>query len=254
MGVKSSKGAKQESAKQTAQPQPARPQPEPQRTSHEAGGKVTSTDQAVLNLKLQRDDLNKAARRATKLSKKLNEEAKKYLQSDPPQRDKALRCVKRRKLYEARVKQISGMQDNVESMLNAVESAQFESQVLATLKQGGEALRTLTRDMGDVEKTMDDVADAVAEARAISELLGESVGVDASIIDEDVLEAELAQLMAGESATSATVRPKTDTTTDLPKVPTHVLPSTSTTGKVPAEDEKVEVEDEEPRVRQAVAA
>jgi charged multivesicular body protein 4 len=244
-----SKGNGKATSSGQTQPAPKKAAPAP---APEAGGKLTATDSAVLDLKEQRDDLNRAARKAAKLSKALDEEARKYLRATPPEREKALRCIKRRKIYEEQLKRIVGMQDNVDSMLNAVESAQFEAQVFATLKEGGAALKALTKDMGDVEKTMEDVADAVADAQAISALLGEQVGAP---LDEDDLEAELMQLVGQGKGSVAGKEPaqKTPTGVEGLDVPTHKLPDTTPATKEPI-SAQAEAEEEQNPERQRVAA
>jgi charged multivesicular body protein 4 len=237
-------------ATSSGQTQPAPKKAVPAKAASEAGGKLTATDSAVLDLKEQRDDLNRAARKAAKLSKALDEEARKYLRASPPEREKALRCIKRRKIYEEQLKRIVGLQDNVDSMLNAVESAQFEAQVFATLKEGGAALKALTKDMGDVEKTMEDVADAVADAQAISALLGEHVGAP---VDEDDLEAELMQLVGQGKGSVAGKEPaqKTPTGVEGLEVPKHKLPDTTPATPISAQ---AEAEEEKNPERQRVAA
>jgi hypothetical protein len=138
-----------------------------------------------------------------------------------------MRCVKRKRLYEERLKRIAAMQDNVEEMLNAVETAQFEAQVASTLKEGGAALEALIREMGDVEKAMDQAADAVADAQAISDLLGQTVGAPGTAaaieLDDAELEEELAALVAQDSKGAAKTVPSTGTLPAMPAVPSHEI-------------------------------
>lgn len=209
-------------SKGTASAKPASPPPKP---AVKAAGEATATDMAILELKEQRDQLNRVTKRSVKLADKLNSEAARWLRTDDPLRkEKALRCLKRKKIYEQQLKQLSNMQDNVETTLNQVEMAKLDAQVFSALKAGGDALRALQKDMGDVEKAMDEIYDAVADAQAISALMAQQLGVGDIDLSDEAMEAELQTL-----ASPAPVK-KAATVVELPKVPTHVIDDG---GKVP---------------------
>lgn len=216
MGITKSKPA------QATCPPPANPVTKP------AAVRTTESDLAVLELKEQRDQLNRAARRAVKLTVALNGEAARWLktESDPLRKEKALRCLKRRKIYEQQLDRIEKMQENVEVTLNQVETARFDASVFKALKAGGDALKALTKDMGDVEKAMDDIADAVADAQAVSALLAEQLDVDGIDLSDEAMEEELLKL-------SGVTKQKTKTDVELPVVPDHPVESLP---KVPDHD------------------
>jgi hypothetical protein len=68
-----------------------------------------------------------------------------------------------------------------------------------------------------VEKAMDDIADAVADAQAMSNLLAENLGVAGSVdLSDEAIEAELNQLV-----TERTVVKPIEPKIILPAVPDH---------------------------------
>eukprot|EP00672_Neobodo_designis_P018153 CAMPEP_0174854490 /NCGR_PEP_ID=MMETSP1114-20130205/31326_1 /TAXON_ID=312471 /ORGANISM="Neobodo designis, Strain CCAP 1951/1" /LENGTH=253 /DNA_ID=CAMNT_0016089185 /DNA_START=41 /DNA_END=802 /DNA_ORIENTATION=+ len=227
MGGNNSKASRPPPKRGERKQPPAKPSAQPTTSASKAGGELTSTDEAILSLKEQRDDLERAARRSRKLAKKLDARARECLRVKPPEREAALRLVKRKRLYEERIKRIAAMQDNVEEMLNAVETAQFETRVASSLREGGAALEALVKEMGDVEAAMDRAADAVADAQNIGSLLGQPVGAAGTAagieLDDEELEAELDRLVADGSRTQTSPAATEPAVPTLPAVPSHEI-------------------------------
>lgn len=109
-------------------------------------------------------------------------------------KDRALLALKKKKINEHQLKQIQAWLLNVEDMLSNVESTKQQNKVLAVLKQGNDVLKDIQKEftVEDVQKLMDDTAEAKALQDELSEILGQSL-TDA---DEDEVLAELDALEA----------------------------------------------------------
>jgi hypothetical protein len=198
---------------------------------------VTAADRAVLGLKVQRDSLNRAERRAEALAGRLRAGAATALAAG--NRRRALDMLRQRKSHEAQLVHIRAHQLNVEQMLLSVEGAQLDRQVAAAMTSGTDALNALVKSMGDVEGVMDRLHDAIADANDVSELVTEPLQEDC---EEEAL-AELAALV-GQTAPATAV----GASEELPTVPSHALPDVV---REPAAAVGEAEEEEAPRARVA---
>ena len=155
---------------------------------------VTRQDQAVLDLKLQRDKLQRYQRKLGAQMEKERELAKKLLRDG--KRDKAKLLLKKRKYTESLLDKTDGQLSNLEQMVGNLEYAQIEIKVVEGLKSGNEALNELHKiiSIDDVEKLMADTQDAVEYQREIDELLGTQLTQE----DEESLLRELDEITKGE--------------------------------------------------------
>ena len=133
---------------------------------------ITQQDQAVLDLKRQRDSLKKYQRKLEAQMEKERELAKQLLRDG--KRDKAKLLLKKKKYTESLLEKTDGQLSNLETMVGNLEYAQIEMQVVDGLKSGNEALTMLHNIMSidDVEKLMADTQDAIEYQKEIDELLG----------------------------------------------------------------------------------
>lgn len=181
---------------------------------------ISDSDRATLMLKLQRDKLNVVLKRSHIVLAREVEQAKHFMTLG--QRDKALYCLKKKKLQEAQMLQVEGLLSNVQTSLDAIDMARLEASVLESLKQGTKTLQELQKGMSpeEVEKVMDEAFDAIAVSKEVTELLTQQVSEH--VFDDDELLAELMGPQAGE------VGETTDETADLlsgalvPKTPLPV--------------------------------
>lgn len=134
-------------------------------------------------------------------------------------KDKALYCLKRKKMHQVQVEKIAAMLDNVQQMLETLDFSAVEAQVMAALKDGTTALTAMNNAMKieDVENLVDDAAEAVSISKEVGALLAENIGAD----DETEIEQELVEM-----AKQLKKSQGTDEKIDLgPRVPDHTIES-----------------------------
>ncbi|PAA74857.1 hypothetical protein BOX15_Mlig015664g1, partial [Macrostomum lignano] len=172
---------------------------------------VTEQDRAVLQLKHQRDELKKYQRRVENHMKADKAAAKQLL--DAGRKDKALLLLRKKKRQETLLEKADQQLDNLERLVQDIEFAQVQSQVVAGLEAGNKALKELNAflSLERVEAVLDETQEAVEYQRQVDALLS---GGKLTEDDENECEAELDALLA-----------QTETeTAKLPSVPTDQLP------------------------------
>ncbi|XP_014676459.1 PREDICTED: charged multivesicular body protein 6-B-like [Priapulus caudatus] len=177
--------------------------------------RITEQDKAVLQLKQQRDKLKQYQKKITVQLEKERLLAKSLLSSG--KREKALLLLKKKRYQENLMSKTDSQIDNIERMVQDLEFAQIEVQVVEGLKTGNDALKTLHRLMSleDVEKIMDEAQEGIEYQREIDELLSGSLTAE----DNDAVLAELDQIIQ-ESLPEAEER-EADEVPQLPGVPTQ---------------------------------
>ena len=179
--------------------------------------RINSHDKAVLDLKLQRDKLQQYQKRIEltletdrKMAKKLLSEGKK---------DRAKLLLRKKKYQESLLTRTDGQLDNLQTLVNDLEFAQVEQQVVNGLKTGNEALKKANEMLSitEIEQIMDDTAEAIEKQKEIDLLISGQLSAE----DEDDVLQELDDLVAAE-ANEAEV--EEDVT--LPEVPTEEPTST----------------------------
>lgn len=180
-------------------------------TQHKKGGNgsagkpapstVNEHDRARLELKMQRDKLNKNRVAIETFSDRQTALAKEHLRAANSAdgeaaagrcRDRAKLCLRRKKMHEEQLKKILGLQENIEKMILTVEFATIQQECMTALKSGTAALNDLNKTMSinKVEDVVDAAADAISDAKEITDLLAEHLTQQ----DEDAVLAEVEKL------------------------------------------------------------
>ncbi|KAI0396000.1 charged multivesicular body protein 6 [Xylariaceae sp. FL0594] len=153
--------------------------------------RVTAQDNAILDLKLQRDKLHQYQRRIVLLTDKETEVARQMLAAGD--RKRALLALRRKKYQEQLLAKTDGQLAQLEQLVRNVEFALIQKDVVFGLQQGTRVLKEIHAEMGGiehVEKLMGESADAIAYQKEISDKLGGRITNQ----DEEEVEDELAAL------------------------------------------------------------
>ncbi|KEH35616.1 vacuolar sorting-associated-like protein [Medicago truncatula] len=218
--------------------------------------KVTDVDRAILALKTQRRKLAQYQQKVTFFNT-LNFislipfslctsnflldaviEAEKQAARDlirEKKKDRALLALKKKKTQEELLKQVDTWLINVEQQLADIELTSKQKAVFESLKAGSKAIEAIQSEINieDVQKLMDDTAEAKAYQDEINAILGEQLSAE----DEEEILAEFENLetqFAVEDLPEApsTVPDKVDEKLDLPDVPTKAPVTTTSDAEV----------------------
>lgn len=183
---------------------------------------ITSSDRVKLQLKVQRDNLVASIRKYERVADSEHDKAKEFMKEGNKRR--ALYCLKRERMQKEQVQTVTGILDNVQHLLDTIEFAQIETEVVSALSDGKTELQRLNKmlNIDDLEKLMDETAESIELAQQIDAVLSQPL---TSGVDNDVLLAEL-KVQIGLDETPEGVAHV--------KVPSHKLPTPETLAKEPA--------------------
>ncbi|XP_064645242.1 charged multivesicular body protein 6-A-like [Lineus longissimus] len=178
-------------------------------------GGITDQDRAVLQLKQQRDKLKQYQKKITVQLEKDRCTAKQLLHDG--KKDKAKALLRKKKYQESLLTKTDAQLENIGNLVQEIEFAQVELQVVEGLKSGNEALKKMHQLMSleDVEKIMDDTQEAVEYQREIDDLLSGGLTQE----DEDDVLAELDDLVKQSLPDVPTGELDVDEELELPDVP-----------------------------------
>ncbi|KAJ8324303.1 Vacuolar protein sorting-associated protein 20 [Batrachochytrium dendrobatidis] len=169
--------------------------------------KVTSKDKAILELKVQRDKLKQYEKKLQTVLDRELQVAKEQLRLK--NHHAARLALSKKKYQQSLLEKVSTQLLTLEQLTQSIEFALVEKQVVEGLKQGTQVLSDLNKEMQleDVEKLMDDSADAVAYQNQVGEMLSQVFSEE----DEADVMAELDQLIETQNQKVVQVLP------DVPK-------------------------------------
>merc|ERR1712008_75963 len=146
------------------------------------------------------------------MAKKLLSEGKK---------DRAKLLLRKKKYQESLLTRTDGQLDNLQTLVNDLEFAQVEHQVVNGLKTGNEALKKANEMLSitEIEQIMDDTAEAIEKQKEIDLLISGQLSAE----DEDDVLQELDDLVAAEAEA---IEAEVEDYVTLPEVPTEEPSST----------------------------
>ncbi|KAJ8765329.1 hypothetical protein K2173_012026 [Erythroxylum novogranatense] len=168
--------------------------------------KITEVDKAILSLKTQRRKLADYQRKLETVIEAEMQAVRELIREK--RKDRALFVLKKKKAQEELLKQVDTWLINVEQQLADIELASKQKAVFDSLKAGNNAIKALQSEISldDIQKLMDDTAEAKAYQDEINAVLGETLSAE----DEEEILAEF------ENLESQIILQ------DLPEVPTSV--------------------------------
>ena len=152
--------------------------------------RVNNNDKAVAQLKVTKDEVKRYERKLEANIANYKAAVKQCIREK--NKEKALLVLKKQKYLEKNLDATRNELLNLEQLINDVESAQVQKNLVEALKEGNEFLKALNSQLtlDDVERVMQDTHEAIEYQNQVSEALAQQ----GFVADEDELLHELDQL------------------------------------------------------------
>ncbi|KAJ8479179.1 hypothetical protein OPV22_022906 [Ensete ventricosum] len=152
--------------------------------------KITEVDRAILSLKTQRRKLAQYQEQLEVVIEAEKQAARDLIREK--RKDRALIALKKKKTQEELLKKVDAWLINVEQQLADIELASKQKAVFDSLKAGSDAMKAIQNEinLADVQKLMDDSAEAKAYQEEMNALLGDRLSAE----DEEEVLAEFENL------------------------------------------------------------
>ncbi|KAJ0985355.1 hypothetical protein J5N97_003711 [Dioscorea zingiberensis] len=186
--------------------------------------KAASSAKAVSSLDQLHETLETWEKKEQLLQKKISaevEKAKDYMKLK--NKKAAIRCLTKKKQYEAQIEQLGKLQLQVHAQLITLQGATATTETIDALRKGSHAVRSIQRSLSidDVSKTLEEASEQAENMKQMQDALANSIGV-VDDFDEDELEAELEELEEAELEEQQIVKLNS---TVVPPEPPLITPS-----------------------------
>eukprot|EP00761_Pharyngomonas_kirbyi_P001061 gb/GECH01001062.1/.p1 GENE.gb/GECH01001062.1/~~gb/GECH01001062.1/.p1 ORF type:complete len:614 (+),score=194.16 gb/GECH01001062.1/:1-1842(+) len=175
---------------------------------------ISDADRAVLHIKSTKHKLEQQESLLHQQIDKSAQDAGRCIQKR--QRSIAQKYLERKRAMELALKRRLGSIQNLQAMLDKMEEAHSDSEVLDSYKSGANALREYTPNKEEVEESMEDVMDALADFSDIQSAMDQDLGLEQDF-DEDELIAEMDQLNLNDNNTESKNETKNISSNEISK-------------------------------------
>ena len=180
---------------------------------------LNETENAILECKKCRDNINQYIKRLSQKQTKSREKAKELVRSN--QKDRAKIYLRMAKLHGEQIKVSEGQLEMVQNQISQIESSQNLQKIMNCLKQGNDVLKNMQNSIKieEWEKVKDDLDELKEKDKEISDYFKE-YGIDEAQCDEEVnneLDKLLNEIQGGNKVDLPSV-PKEEVSEDKDKV------------------------------------
>ena len=180
---------------------------------------LNETENAFLECKKCRDNINQYIKRLSQKQTKSREKAKELVRSN--QKDRAKIYLRMAKLHGEQIKVSEGQLEMVQNQISQIESSQNLQEIMNCLKQGNDVLKNMQNSIKieEWEKVKDDLDELKEKDKEISDYFKE-YGIDEAQCDEEVnneLDKLLNEIQGGNKVDLPSV-PKEEVSEDKDKV------------------------------------
>jgi charged multivesicular body protein 4 len=147
----------------------------------------TNTNNTIITLKTTLETLEKREEFLKKKSEIQALEAKSKLSLKD--KNGALICLKRKKMFDAQITNLQQTKFNLETQINALESASMNLETIQALQSGSNAMKQIHKEIsiGQVEDTIDEIHEQIDTSNEISNIITQPIGQqfdDNDLLDE----------------------------------------------------------------------